>query len=190
MTLCGIPGRAAQGRAVQSGTDLRAAGPLQWRQPAWFLVWRLFGLKVIGLIGGMSRESAMLPDRRSNPVFGQHPGGFSSVTLIPVGVDFRENGRVQRCPDPEGAGRRVAGGMRTRVLAGARLRVPCTTLLHRAAPAIEAAVILPLPHGVGVAGGRTGHRETESAGLTATRVTRAIPQYHPRPGAADSAGDP
>ena len=189
MTLCGIPGCAAQGGAVQSGTDLRAAGPLQWRQPAWFLVWRLFGLKVIGLIGGMSRESAMLPDRRSNPVFGQHPGGFSSATLIPVGVDFRETGRVQRCPDPEGAGRRVAGGMRMRVLAGARLRVPCTTLMHRAAPAIEAAVILPLPHGVGVGGGQTGHREPESASLTGTRVTHAIP-HHPRPGAADSAGDP
>ena len=103
-------------------------------------------MKTIGLIGGMSWESTVPYYRQVNQTVKQHLGGLHSAKVALVSVDFHDVERLQRAGDWDAAGALLAGAARSLQAAGADFIVLCTNTMHKVAPAIEAAVGIPLLH--------------------------------------------
>jgi len=103
-------------------------------------------MKTIGLIGGMSWESTALYYRQINEAVKDKLGGLHSAKLILLSVDFAEIAALQRAGDWGAAGDILANAARTLQTAGADFLVLCTNTMHIVAPAIEAAVSIPLLH--------------------------------------------
>ena len=103
-------------------------------------------MKTIGLIGGMSWESSALYYRQINEAIKRQLGGLHSAKLVMVSVDFFEIEELQRAGDWVRAGALLADAARSLQAAGADFLVLCTNTMHIVAPAITAAVPLPLLH--------------------------------------------
>jgi aspartate racemase len=103
-------------------------------------------MKTIGLIGGMSWESTIPYYRLINEFVKERLGGLHSAKLVLYSVDFHEVERLQHAGDWSGAGQLLGTAARSLELAGADCVVICTNTMHRVAPAIEAAVRIPLLH--------------------------------------------
>jgi aspartate racemase len=103
-------------------------------------------MKTIGLLGGMSWESSIEYERLINQEVRRRLGGTHSADLLVRSYDFAEIEALQKAGDWEGAGARLAEDARRLEAAGAQLIVLCTNTMHRVAPAIEAALRVPLLH--------------------------------------------
>jgi aspartate racemase len=103
-------------------------------------------MKTIGLIGGMSWESTVPYYRQVNQTVKELLGGLHSAKVVLVSVDFHDVERLQRAGDWDAAGALLAGAARSLQAAGADFVVLCTNTMHKVAPAIEAAVDIPLFH--------------------------------------------
>ncbi len=128
-------------------------------------------MKTIGLIGGMSWESTVTYYRLINEAVKQRLGGLHSARLVLYSVDFHEIERLQHEGRWAAAGAQLAAAARALEVAGAELLVLCTNTMHKVAPAIEAAVAIPLLHvadPTGAAIRRTGYA---TVGLLGTRFT-------------------
>jgi aspartate racemase len=137
-------------------------------------------MRTIGLIGGMSWESTVEYYRLINEAVKEELGGLHSARIVLVSVDFAEIERLQHADRWDEAGEVLAGCARTLAGAGADFVVLCTNTMHKVAPAIEAAVRLPLLH----IADPTGEAITESGlttvGLLGTRFTMSDPFYRDR----------
>lgn len=137
-------------------------------------------MKTIGLLGGMSWESSALYYRQINLAIQQRLGGLHSAKLVMVSVDFHEIAALQRAGDWDTAGALLAEAARKLQAAGAELLLLCTNTMHTVAPAIEAAVQIPLLHiadPTAQAIQRAGHT---CVGLLGTRFTMEQPFYKNR----------
>jgi aspartate racemase len=103
-------------------------------------------MKTIGLIGGMSWESSALYYRQINEAVKYRLGGLHSAKLLLQSVDFHDIETLQRAGDWNGAGELLADCARTLEAAGVDFLVLCTNTMHIVAPAITAAVNIPLLH--------------------------------------------
>ncbi|WP_207885153.1 aspartate/glutamate racemase family protein [Pseudomonas sp. 30_B] len=103
-------------------------------------------MKTIGLIGGMSWESTIPYYRQINQTIKERLGGLHSAKIVLYSVDFHEIERLQHAGDWDAAGRLLAEAARSLRAAGADFLVLCTNTMHKVAPAIEAAVDIPLLH--------------------------------------------
>ena len=103
-------------------------------------------MKIIGLIGGMSWESTVPYYRQVNETVKRQLGGLHSAKVVLVSVDFHEVERLQHAGDWDAAGVLLADAARALQAAGADFVVLCTNTMHKVAPAIEAAVTIPLFH--------------------------------------------
>ena len=103
-------------------------------------------MKTIGLIGGMSWESSALYYRQINEAVRQQLGGLHSAKLLLHSVDFHTIETLQRAGDWAAAGELLADCARTLEAAGVDFLVLCTNTMHTVAPAITAAVRIPLLH--------------------------------------------
>jgi aspartate racemase len=103
-------------------------------------------LKTIGLIGGMSWESTIPYYRQINQTIKERLGGLHSAKIILFSVDFHDIERLQHAGNWEAAGELLADAARSLESAGADFLVLCTNTMHKVAPAIEAAVGIPLFH--------------------------------------------
>jgi aspartate racemase len=103
-------------------------------------------MKTIGLIGGMSWESSALYYRQINQAVKARLGGLHSARLVLYSVDFFEIEELQRAGNWAHAGELLAQAARSLQAAGAELLLLCTNTMHIVAPAIEAAVQIPLLH--------------------------------------------
>lgn len=103
-------------------------------------------MKTIGLLGGMSWESTIAYYRVINEFVKERLGGLHSARLLLYSVDFQEVHLLQAAGDWHAAGRLLGTAARALELAGADCLVVCTNTMHRVAPAIEAAVRIPLLH--------------------------------------------
>jgi aspartate racemase len=103
-------------------------------------------VKLLGLIGGMSWESTIPYYRHINQFVKERLGGLHSARLVLYSVDFHAVERLQHSGDWHGAGQLLAGAARSLEAAGADCVVLCTNTMHMVAPAIEAAVRIPLLH--------------------------------------------
>src|SRR5215469_15087302 len=103
-------------------------------------------MKTIGLIGGMSWESTVPYYRLINEAIKQRLGGLHSARIVLYSVDFHDIEQLQRSGDWVTAGRLLADAARTLESAGADFLLVCANTMHKVAPAIEAAVRIPLLH--------------------------------------------
>lgn len=137
-------------------------------------------MKLIGLIGGLSPESTAHYYARLNEIVRQRLGGLHSAPLLLWSVDFAEIARLQHDGDWDRAGGILARAAQGLERAGAGALLICANTMHRVAPAVEAAVKIPLIHLADATAGAivaNGHRR---AALLGTRFTMAQPFYRER----------
>lgn len=137
-------------------------------------------MKTIGLIGGMSWESTVPYYRMINETVKARLGGLHSAKVILFSVDFHEIERLQHAADWDGAGRLLAQAARSLELAGADFLVLCTNTMHKVAPAIEAAVAIPLFHIADPTAQEIKQAGLERIGLLGTRFTMEQAFYKDR----------
>ncbi len=104
------------------------------------------GMRMIGLLGGMSWESSIEYERLINEGVRDRLGGTASADLIIRSYDFSHIEALQEADDWAGAGRLLAADARLLERAGAEAIVLCTNTMHKVADAIESAVEVPLIH--------------------------------------------
>lgn len=134
----------------------------------------------IGLLGGMSWESTVPYFQVLNREVGRRLGGLHSARIFLLSVDFQEIEALQHQGRWEELGEILARDARAIEGAGADFLVLCTNTMHRVAPAIEAAVRIPLLH----IADATAHRIREAGfsrvGLLGTRFTMEESFYRGR----------
>ena len=103
-------------------------------------------MQTIGLIGGMSWHSTASYYRIINETVAGRLGGHASASIALRSLDFAEVRRCQVEDDWVGAGDLLARAGRECVAGGADIVAICTNLMHKVAPAVEAAIEVPLLH--------------------------------------------
>lgn len=103
-------------------------------------------MRIIGLIGGMSWESTASYYRLLNTAIKDQLGGMHSAKVIVYSVDFHEIERLQRAADWDMAGALLADAAKSLEAAGAQCLLIGANTMHKVAPAIEAAVRIPVLH--------------------------------------------
>jgi aspartate racemase len=137
-------------------------------------------MKIIGLIGGMSWESTLPYYRLINETVRQHLGGLHSAKIILYSVDFHDVERLQHAGDWDAAGALLAAAARALEAAGADFLVLCTNTMHKVAPAIEAAVGIPLFHIADPTALAIKQAGLSTVGLLGTRFTMEQDFYRER----------
>ena len=126
---------------------------------------------MLGLLGGMSWESTVEYYRLANQETRARLGGLHSAPLLLWSVDFAEMEELQVAGKWEEAGSRLASAAQALEGAGAELLVLCTNTMHKVAPAIEAAVRIPLVHIVDSVAEGVTDAGMSRVGLLGTRFT-------------------
>ncbi len=137
-------------------------------------------MKVIGLIGGMSWESTVPYYRLINETIKERLGGLHSAKLVLYSVDFHEIEQLQHAGNWQEAGALLADAARVLEAAGADFLVLCTNTMHKVAPAIEAAVSIPLLHIADATADQIRQAGLSSVGLLGTRFTMEQDFYRER----------
>ncbi|MDS4018897.1 MAG: aspartate/glutamate racemase family protein [Candidatus Competibacter sp.] len=137
-------------------------------------------MKTLGLLGGMSWESTIPYYRIINETVRERLGGLHSAPIILYSVDFHAIERLQQAGDWAEAGHVLAKAARALEAAGADGLVLCTNTMHRVAPAIEAAVTLPLLHIADPTAAAIHRAGLTTVGLLGTRFTMEQGFYRSR----------
>jgi len=137
-------------------------------------------MHTIGLVGGMSWHSTASYYRVVNEVVAGRLGGHHSASIVLRSLDFAEVRRHQESGDWAGAGDLLIRAARECVAGGADVVAICTNLMHKVAPAVEAAVDVPLLHiGDAVARAAADHG-WDRLGVLGTRWVMEEPFYAER----------
>ncbi len=137
-------------------------------------------MRQLGILGGMSWESTASYYRLLNQGVREQLGGLHSAPLLLHSVDFAEIAELQRLGDWQTAGDLLAAAAQGLQRAGATALLLATNTMHKVAPAIEAAVDIPLLH-IGDAVGQALQRQgIERAALLGTRFTMQEDFYRQR----------
>ena len=137
-------------------------------------------MKTIGLIGGMSWESTVPYYREINQTVKARLGGLHSAKLILYSVDFHVIEQLQHAGRWDAAGELLATAARALEVAGAEFLVLCTNTMHKVAPAIEAAVRIPLFHIADPTAEQIKRTGFTTVGLLGTRFTMEQAFYRDR----------
>ncbi|WP_179873169.1 aspartate/glutamate racemase family protein [Microcella indica] len=132
-------------------------------------------MRRLGLLGGMSWQSSALYYSLINELVAQRLGGVHSADLVMVSVDFAEVERLQAAGDWERAGELLAREAQGLEAAGAEAILLCTNTMHLVAPAIEAAVSIPLLHLADVTARAVSAAGLDRVGMLGTRFTMQQP---------------
>ncbi len=137
-------------------------------------------MRTLGLLGGMSWESTLPYYRIVNERVRERLGGLHSAKLVLHSVDFAEIEALQHAGDWDAAGAQLADAARGLRLAGAEAIVVCTNTMHLVAPAIEAAVDIPLLHIADATAQRIRAAGLSRVALLGTRFTMEQAFYRER----------
>ncbi len=137
-------------------------------------------MKTIGVLGGMSWESTQSYYRALNEGVKRELGGFHSAKVALVSVDFAEIETLQQADRWDEAGERLADAARRVQSAGADFLLLATNTMHRIAPAIEAAIEIPLLHIADATAERLRADGVYRVGLLGTRFTMEQAFYKDR----------
>lgn len=137
-------------------------------------------MKTIGLLGGMSWESTVPYYQVLNREVGRRLGGLHSARVLLLSVDFQEIEALQHQGAWAELGDILARDAITLEGAGADFLVLCTNTMHLVAPAIEAAVSIPLLHIADATAERIRTSRIRRVGLLGTRFTMEEPFYRGR----------
>lgn len=102
--------------------------------------------RMIGLIGGMSWESSAEYYRILNQGVRDRLGPTASARCLLWSFDFSEIEELQHKGDWDGLTDRMIDAARRLEAGGAEVLLICTNTMHRMAPAVQAAVSVPLLH--------------------------------------------
>ncbi|MCG4452297.1 aspartate/glutamate racemase family protein [Pseudomonas sp. MMS21-TM103] len=137
-------------------------------------------MRQLGLLGGMSWESTASYYRLLNQGVRERLGGLHSAPLLVHSVDFAGIAALQQLGDWDAAGRQLAIAAQGLERAGATALLLATNTMHKVAPAIEAALDIPLLH-IGDAVGQALQRQgVKHAALLGTRFTMQEAFYRER----------
>ncbi|SIQ41818.1 aspartate racemase [Aeromonas sp. RU39B] len=125
----------------------------------------------IGVLGGMSWESTVSYYQALNRGVRERLGGLHSARILLHSVDFAEIERLQAQGDWEQAGQVLAKAARSLEAGGADFLLLATNTMHKVAPALEAAVSIPLLHIADATGARLVRDGVRRVGLLGTRFT-------------------
>lgn len=128
-------------------------------------------MKVAGLLGGMSWESTIPYYRVLNETVKKRLGGLHSAKVVLYSVDFHEVELLQREDRWDEAGAALAAAAGSLQRAGAEFVVLCTNTMHKVAPAIEAALSVPLLHIADATAAAVKGSGLTTVGLLGTRFT-------------------
>jgi aspartate racemase len=103
-------------------------------------------MKTIGLIGGMSWESSAEYYRLINVDMKSRLGGHHNARSVMVTVSFEEIKTLQHAQRWDELGEHMTQAALQVQTAGAEFVLLCTNTMHRVAPALEAALDVPLLH--------------------------------------------
>jgi aspartate racemase len=103
-------------------------------------------MRTIGLIGGMSWQSSRLYYDRINQLVVDRLGGLHAAKLIVYSIDFAPMAVLQAEGRWEEAGRQLAEAAQALERAGADVIAIGANTMHKVAPAVKAAVGIPLLH--------------------------------------------
>jgi len=137
-------------------------------------------MKTIGLLGGMSWESTVSYYQIVNRVVAERLGELHSAKVTLHSVDFQEIETLQRSGDWDRAGALLADAARAVEAGGADFLVLCTNTMHRVAPAIEAALSIPLLHIADATADAIVAAGIDRVGLLGTRFTMEQDFYRGR----------
>lgn len=140
----------------------------------------MVSMHTIGLLGGMSWDSSATYYRIINEEVRRRLGGHHCANLVLVSLDFEEVRALQVRGAWEEAGALLADGAVRLEAAGADVVVLCTNLMHKLAPAIEAASSLPLLHIADAVGARARALGAERVGLLGARQVMEESFYRDR----------
>lgn len=137
-------------------------------------------MKTIGLLGGMSWESTTLYYQLINQSIKRRLGGLHSARVALVSVDFHDVETLQHQGRWDEAGELLARAAAQVQAAGADCLLICTNTMHKVAPAVEAALDIPLLHVVDATAAQAHARGHQRLGLLGTRFTMEQPFYRDR----------
>jgi aspartate racemase len=103
-------------------------------------------MKTLGLIGGMSWESTAIYYRLLNEGAKARLGDLHSAPLLLWSFDFAEIAQGQAAGEWDRLATMMADAAKALEKAGAEALVICTNTMHKLAPAVAAAVTIPLIH--------------------------------------------
>ena len=135
-------------------------------------------MRTIGIIGGMSWHSTAEYYRVVQEETAARRGGLASAPLLLESLDFAHVRDLQLAGDWAGAGDLLAGSARRLEAAGADLLLIATNLMHKVAPAVEAATAVPLLHIADAVAGTAA--PARRVGLLGTGWVMAEPFYADR----------
>lgn len=137
-------------------------------------------MRQLGILGGMSWESTASYYRLLNQGVREQLGGLHSAPLLLHSVDFAEVAELQQRGDWQAAGELLANAAQGLQQAGASALLLATNTMHKVAPALEAAIDIPLLH-IGDAVGQALQRQgIKRAALLGTRFTMQEAFYRQR----------
>ncbi|EAS50687.1 aspartate racemase [Aurantimonas manganoxydans SI85-9A1] len=128
-------------------------------------------MRTIGLIGGMSWESSVEYYRILNEGVRDRLGPTASARCLLWSFDFSEIEALQHRGDWDELTARLVEAARKLETAGADILLICTNTMHRMAPAIEAAVQVPLLHIADPTAERIKAAGLQKVGLLGTAFT-------------------
>lgn len=137
-------------------------------------------MRKIGLIGGMSWHSTLEYYRMINDAVSSELGGHHSAPLLLESLDFDQVRALQLAEDWDGAGRLLADAGRRLSAAGAESVLICTNLMHKVAPAVEAAIDVPLLHIADAVAAEARAQGVDTLGLLGTGWVMREPFYAER----------
>jgi aspartate racemase len=134
-------------------------------------------MKTIGLIGGMSWESTALYYQTINREVQRRRGGLHSAPLHLISLDFADIAARQRAGDWRGMEAILCDMARRLEAGGADCVLIGTNTMHKIAPAVQAAVGIPLLHIAEVTARAIGQAGLSRVALLGTRFTMEEPFY-------------
>ena len=128
----------------------------------------------------MSWESTVPYYRRINELVNERLGGLHSARMVLLSVDFHDIEALQSAAEWDEAGLQLAQAARDVEAAGADCMVLATNTMHKVAPAIEAAIDIPLLHIADAAAAAIQRERIGAVGLLGTRFTMEEDFYRER----------
>ncbi len=137
-------------------------------------------MKTIGLLGGMTWHSTIEYYRLINTAVHERLGGSHSAQCVLCSVDFDEFEKLQNGGEWDALSRLMVKGAVSVERAGADFLVICANTMHRTAPAVEAAISIPLLHITDAVAAQIRKQGLQTVGLLGTRFTMEQDFYRER----------
>lgn len=137
-------------------------------------------MQTLGVIGGMSWESTATYYKQLNEGIRDALGGLHSAPLLVYSVDFAHIAALQKAGEWDAAAAQLADVAERLERAGAGALLLATNTMHKVAPAIEAAVDIPLLHICDAVGQALQASGVKRAALLGTRFTMQEDFYRQR----------